>query len=69
MWACRMAGVRFGGIQLGYGIRPDMFLFQPQDGPCQGTTLALPLDQPVPLRILDRVLDAEIAWVLGRLAA
>lgn len=41
-FTCRAAGVRFVGIQNGYGVTPDLLLFQPFVGPAEGTTLAVP---------------------------
>jgi hypothetical protein len=57
-WACRIARVRFVGIQCGYGVRPDAMLFQPLFGVLRNTTLAVDADRATPISISYRICDA-----------
>lgn len=50
--AVEAAGAKFVGIQKGYGIRPDMVMFQPEDG---GTSLQVPVDQATPEAIRAKI--------------
>ena len=59
---CQIAKVWYGGVQSGFGLRPDMFLFQPTSGPAMGTTLALPFEENYPLAIAEKVRAAESAF-------
>lgn len=66
-WTCRVAGVKFIGIQKMYGTRPDQLLFQPRIGIAAGTTLAVPIDA-VPLAVAYRILDAEKEYAVKQAA-
>jgi hypothetical protein len=44
--ACDLAGVKFVGIQKNVGGRADLILFQPTNGLCKGTTLAVEVFSP-----------------------
>lgn len=57
-WACRVAACFFVGWQHGYGVTPDLMLFQPLSGPLQGSTLAIPADHVSPYRVSARVAEA-----------
>lgn len=54
-WSCRVASVRFVGIQPGYCIRPDLLLFAPFSGPLKHSTLAVDLRSVSPLAIASRL--------------
>lgn len=58
-WSAEVARVIHVGIQKGYGLVPDLFLFQPTRGVCCGSTLAIPLDAVSPLAISNRIREAE----------
>lgn len=57
-WSCRIASVRFVGIQPGYGIRPDLLLFAPLSGLLKHSTLAIDLRSASPLTIASRLAQA-----------
>jgi hypothetical protein len=54
-YACRITGVKYVGIQNGYGITPDLLLFQAGEG----STLAVPAATVTPLDITFRVADSR----------
>ena len=57
-WSCRIASVRFVGIQSGFGIRPDLLLFCPLFGLLKHSTLAVDLRSASPLTIASRLARA-----------
>jgi hypothetical protein len=57
-WCCRMANMKFVGIQCMYGVIPDALLFQPTSGVLAGSTLAVPADNVTPLALAYRAMDA-----------
>lgn len=46
------AGAKYVGVQKGYGVRPDMVLFQPKSG---GTTLSIDIDKLTPESISSKI--------------
>jgi hypothetical protein len=54
-WSCRVASVRFIGIQSGFGIRPDLLLFCPLSGLLKHSTLSVDLRSASPLTISYRL--------------
>lgn len=58
-WACHIVGVKFLGIQSGFGLVTDKFLFEQ----VQGRTLALPVDRATPLEITDHITAANRTFV------
>lgn len=61
-WACRVANVRLVGFQSGFGVAPDLLLFNPVSGPAQGTTLSLELARVSPVAIAHKVMDASLLF-------
>lgn len=57
-WACRIANVKYGGIQRMYGARPDQLLFQPLYGILKDSTLAVDIARANPLGISYRLSEA-----------
>jgi len=57
--SCRIAGVRFVGVQQGYGRVPNQLLFQPLEGLAAKTTLSVSADFATPWVIQTRVRAAE----------
>ncbi len=57
-WSCRIASVRFVGIQPSYGIRPDLLLCAPLSGLLKHSTLAVELRSASPLAIASRLSQA-----------
>lgn len=64
-WSCRMAGVRFKGVQSGFGVVPDLCLFEHTPG----RTLALPIDSLTPFQIKWRAIESEREFAAGERAA
>ena len=59
---CRLAGVKFGGVQNFYGHGPDVCLFA---APISGSTLAVPIDDRMSVaRIKEIVKDSAIKFGL-----
>jgi hypothetical protein len=61
---CKAAGVKFSGVQSGFGVTADLCLFSNR----HGSTLALPVDSVTVIGIMKRVLESEGAWSVKKAA-